>query len=125
MLVVNPWHWLTKDGSIPEEHPEIRRNLLRVARVIELGAEVPRGHFRDTLIECRRRPGRKACTGLLDVAKLEYDTLLAYCPQCGQEEMWVHAWQGTEWAEGLAPPLPLPSRLRLDGGSGGTGRAGS
>jgi len=113
-LIVNPWHWLTPDGELPTDAPIIRRNVLRVARVIEYGATLPPNGMRETLIECTKRPAGKACRGLLWVEKLPDDSLLAYCPGCETDQMLVHTWQETQWAEGQAEPLVLQS-----GGGGG------
>ena len=103
MLVVDPWDWLRKDGSLPLGNPGLRRNTLRVARVIEYGGPLPTGQYRQTLIECRRRPNRRPCGGLLSVVKLPDETLLATCPQCMTDQMLVHNWSETKWAAGPQP----------------------
>ena len=89
-LIVDPWHWLTPDGEIPMDHPRLRRQVLRVARVIEYGALLGRDEARETLIECTRRPGKKPCPGLLWVVKSADDRLIALCPVCRTEHMVVH-----------------------------------
>ena len=40
MLVVDPWHWMSEDEWFPDDNPTLRKNLLRVARLIEYGAEL-------------------------------------------------------------------------------------
>lgn len=99
-LIVNPWHWLTPDGEIPQHIPDLRRNILRVARVIEYGALLASGEFRDTLIECTKRPAGKQCPGLQVVMKNGDDSILAYCPICETDHILVHDWRGTKWAHG-------------------------
>lgn len=99
-LVVDPWHWLDPGGFIPHERPKLRKQVLRVARIIEYGGPLEPGTVRETLIECSRRPARKPCLGLLWVEKLVDDSILAYCQVCRMEEILVHNWQETEWAEG-------------------------
>lgn len=37
MLVVDPWHWLTEDGHFPDNNMRLRRQILRIARLIEYG----------------------------------------------------------------------------------------
>ncbi len=99
-LVVNPWHWLTPEGEIPTDAPAVRRNVLRVARVIEYGATLPVGGLRQTLIECSKRPAGMACQGLLLVKKQPDASLIAFCPACGTDHFLVYKWQGTRWSQG-------------------------
>lgn len=111
-LIVDPWHWLTAEGEIPPEHPQLRRNVLNVARVIEYGSTLPRAHFRETLIECSKRPGGKRCEGLLWVERQSDDSLRAFCHRCGTVHFLVYNWQGTPWSRGHAQPtLGPPLRL--------------
>jgi len=56
------------------------------------------GTFRDTLIECRKRPRGARCIGLLSVAKTKDDLLHAFCLECGTEHMLVSNWQETRWS---------------------------
>jgi hypothetical protein len=73
MLVVDPWHWLNRDGSLPYDQPRLFRKALRVAQVIEYGGTLARGELRETLLQCARRPARKQCPGLLWVTKTPKD----------------------------------------------------
>jgi hypothetical protein len=105
VLVVDPWHWLDKNGNPPTDNPRLRRNTLRVARIIEYGGPLKRLECRETLLECKRKPGGKPCMGLLWVLKTEEDAILAFCRSCGCDEAVVHNWQGTSWADGMMPPI--------------------
>lgn len=107
-LVVDPWHWLTPEGEIPSKDPRLRRNTLRVARIIEYGATLPVGRFRETLVECSRRPAGARCQGLLCVRKRTDEALLAFCPACGTVYMLVHNWKGTRWSNGQAQSVQSP-----------------
>ncbi len=107
-LVVDPWHWLTPEGEIPSQEPRLRRNTLQVVRVIEYGATLPVGRFRETLIECSKRPAGARCRGLLCVKKRMDEALLAFCPACGTVHMLVHNWKGTRWSKGQAEPVSTP-----------------
>lgn len=97
MLVVNPWDWLSADGEIPANNPRLRRQVLAVLRIVEYGSRIAPGEHCETLIECRKRPGRRACGGLLWVQRGWDDSLLASCPKCQTEQMLVHNWRGTKW----------------------------
>jgi hypothetical protein len=37
MLIVDPHHWLDENGDLPVDNPRLRRQVLRVARLIEYG----------------------------------------------------------------------------------------
>jgi hypothetical protein len=101
VLVVDPWHWLNADGSLPYAHPKLFRKALRVAQVIEYGGPLAQGEARETLLQCARRPARKRCLGLLWVTKTQEDAIVAFCVLCKHDEMLVHNWQETEWADGI------------------------
>ena len=68
---------------------------------------MPRGHTRETLISCRRRPGGERCTGLLWVVKQDDDALHAFCPTCRADEFLIHNWEDTLWAEGPMESMPV------------------
>ena len=106
-LVVDPWHWLTEDGHFLVDKPRLYRRMLRIARFIEYGGPLGRNETRETLIECTRRPKRRACVGLMWVVKTDDDAILAQCVLCGNEEAFIHNWQETEWASGMRDPVPV------------------
>jgi hypothetical protein len=108
MLIVNPWHWLTEHGNLPDAPPRLRANALKVARLIEYGGPLAVGESRETLIECSKRPNQKHCPGLLWVTKTSDNAIHAGCIVCKQDEMLIHNWEETEWANG-----PMDS-VRID-----------
>ncbi|HEY6728675.1 MAG TPA: hypothetical protein VI197_31905 [Polyangiaceae bacterium] len=105
MLVVNPWHWLNDDGTLPHNEPRLLRRVLRVAQVIEYGGTLKAGEMRETLLLCNKRPKRKPCGGLIWVIKTPDDSIVAFCMLCKTDEMTVHHWQDTEWAAGVMKPV--------------------
>jgi hypothetical protein len=107
MLIVNPWHWLDGDGMIMPEPRALRRNIIRVARLIEYGGPLPARTGRETLEPCDRRPGRQLCRGFLWVTKLPNDNLLAFCPVCHTDQVYIENWQDTLWSEGPMDPQPM------------------
>lgn len=104
--IVNPAHWLTPDGSIPDD-PRIRSKAIRLAQCIEAGGPLARGHSRETLTPCRRRPGAKPCLGFLWVLKQVDDSILAFCAVCRADEFLIYDWESTEWAEGPMEPVDV------------------
>jgi hypothetical protein len=108
MLVVDPRHWLMEDGDLPKTNLRLRRQALRVARLIEYGGPLAVGESRETLVECTKRPARQPCLSLMWVVKTEEHAIYAYCPVCKQDEVMIHGWEDTLWAEGMMEPLPPP-----------------
>jgi hypothetical protein len=106
-LVVDITHWLDKDGAIPIADLRLRRQALRIARFIEYGGPLQPLQARETLIDCKRRPDRKQCLGLLWVMKLPDDRIQVFCHGCRDIEAVISGWQETEWAEGPMPPVPM------------------
>lgn len=50
MLVGDPWHWVTEDGSIPTVDSRLRRNVLRVVRLVELFVGLGFGLEREAVV---------------------------------------------------------------------------
>lgn len=111
MLVVDPWHWLNEDGSLPQDNPRLFRKILRVAQVIEYGGTLKPGEMRETLLQCTKRPARRQCPGLMWVTKTPADELIAFCMTCKNDEMMVHNWQDTDWAEGMMEAVPTKPEI--------------
>ena len=103
-LVVDIRHWLDANG---DPDPRLRRQVLRIARLIEYGGPLEPGQTRETLIECTRRPGQKSCLGLLWVAKTGDGRIDAFCRVCGQERIYVSGWQDTDWATRPMEPVTI------------------
>ena len=109
MLVVDPWHWLTKEGDLPIENPRLYRRILRVAPFIEYGGTLEKNETRETLVECKRRPKGKSCLGLMWVVKTDDDAIFAHCLICNTAEAVIHNWQETEWADGMMESVSVTS----------------
>ncbi len=114
MLVVDPWHWLNNDGSLPFHEPRLYRRILRIAQFIEAGGPLPSMHARQTLLGCSKRPGGVACGGLMWVVKTDEDAIHAFCSTCQADEALIHNWQRTEWADGPRDPMPVQAVTARD-----------
>jgi hypothetical protein len=114
VLSVDIRHWLDEHGELPSANPSLRRKALRIAQLIEAGALLEPGEFREVLVACSRRFDGHACEGLLWVAKLSDERLHAYCRNCAREEIYISGWQDTRWSEGpMAPQLdPMAATLQ-------------
>jgi hypothetical protein len=56
---------------------------------------------------CTMRTNRRQCLGLMWVVKDPDDSIDAYCPECGRDEVLIHSWQDTLWADGPMEPVPF------------------
>src|SRR3954452_22762162 len=102
--VIDIQHWLDEEG-LPV--PSLRKQVLRIARLIEGGGPLRVWQSRETLVECRRRVQRRACVGLLWVTKVDDETLEAVCPNCLRDRVVIRGWESTEWATGPSDPIDL------------------
>ena len=107
-LIVDINHWLDENGELPSDgDPRLRRNALRIIRLIEYGGPLEPLHGRETLIDCKRKPNRRPCPGFMWVVKRNDDRIEAWCAICHEVEAIISGWQGTLWAEGVMPPVPM------------------
>ncbi len=121
-LVVDINHWLDEGGGLPTANLRLRRNALRIATLIEYGANLEPGEGRETLAACRRRPARAQCLGMLWVVKLPDNRIEAYCNVCRDTEAVISGWEDTIWADGMMPAIPMkPDPDPGPGDSGGNG----
>ncbi len=100
--VINIQHWLGEDG---EPIPALRRQVLRIARLIESAGPLAVGQTRGTLEECTRRVNRRPCQALLWVSKIDAETIEACCLGCLREHVLITGWATTEWAAGPMEPI--------------------
>lgn len=101
--VIDIRHWLDEDGMPAKA---VRKQALRVARLIEYGGPLEVEHVRATLVECSRRVERRPCVGLLWVLKADAKTIEAFCEHCRREHLVISGWEDTVWADGPMEPLP-------------------
>lgn len=106
-LIVDIRDWLDENLTLPDHNLRLRRNALRIASFIEAGGPLNHRDGRETLVACKRRPGRKPCLGLMWVMKREDDRIEAFCFVCRDTEAIVSGWKDTEWAEGPMEPAPM------------------
>lgn len=100
--VIDIRHWIDEDGAPARQ---VRRQALRVARLIEYGGPLEVGHARATLVECSRRVDRRPCEGLLWVVKKDAATIEAFCLLCRREHLLISGWELTDWAAGPMEPV--------------------
>ena len=101
---------LKENGELPTENPRLRNNALRFVTFVEYGGPLEPLHGRETLVPCRRRPGRRQCLGLMWVVKLPDNRIQAYCRDCRNVEALISGWEDSLWAEGVMPPVPMSEK---------------
>jgi hypothetical protein len=106
-LSVDINHWLDEHGELPTNNLRLRRNTLRILRLIESGATLDPLRGRETLVECKRRPNQNPCLGLMWVVKRNDHRIEAFCPVCQDIEALISGWEETLWAEGPMEPVPM------------------
>ncbi len=105
-LSVDIQHWLDEYGEPAEP---VRKKALWIARMIEYGGPLEPLFARETLIECTQRPKRRACQGLLWVAKTADGRIDVWCRSCEQLNVMISGWEDTFWAHGPMDPIgPAP-----------------
>ena len=93
-------HFLADDRSIaPPSGPARRLAEYLGAIVAEITAEIGEQPRFDK-VRCRRRPGRKPCSGRIesdiDLNDLESMVIIWRCPVCGDNGT-IRNWEGTLW----------------------------
>jgi hypothetical protein len=93
-------HFLNEDGTIPKLLPPAARLADYFGSIIDAVTSQINNNIPaiSTGIRCRRRPGRKRCTGEI-IASLDWQNALHikwYCPVCGDNGI-ISGWQETIW----------------------------
>lgn len=96
----------TGESGPPETGP-VARFAAYLGRIVAAALAYPAGPVIPTAIRCRRRPGRRRCSGYLDVLRLDIPREIRWgCPECGDTGV-IRDWQGTPWDRRF-PQGPLP-----------------
>jgi hypothetical protein len=90
-------HFLDENGQIAPQKGPARRLAEYITAIIVMasGPElvIPPEHA----IQCRRRPGRKPCPGVIQVdIDPETEDVVWWCPVCG-DNGYIRNWKGTIW----------------------------
>jgi hypothetical protein len=96
----------------------VRSPDVRIARLIEYGAELEPLEIRLTLVESKKRPNRKPCPGFMIVLKEPEGSLYAECMTCKKDQIVIsiarlHRRQGPTFEPRLNQPRRAGPPLRL------------
>lgn len=112
--IVDLRQYLTHSGAVAEDLPSRARILAQFWTQIVSQATL---YDEPTTLQCRRRPGRRACGGLLYITFDEtLEVVLWHCPKC-QDNGAIRGWQGTFWDHGDLPD-DFSSGKRVEGVAG-------
>lgn len=86
-------HHLDDDGNLAPQSGPARGIADHHAAIVSAAT-----HFDEyAAVRCRRKPGRKPCSGNLDfMIDLDTDDILWRCPECGDNGE-ISNWQKTRW----------------------------
>ena len=90
-------HLTNEQGAIPPHLPGPARKLVEyLGSIVAAASEPLRGETTAVVVQCRRRPGRRRCLGVLHYG-IQADTRVVWeCPECGDNGFIAH-WEGTAW----------------------------
>lgn len=102
MLTYDLSEWLDPEGEFPRDHPAVRANLEKVARLLRLAVDLPEGGSVLTTMLCSKQLKRQPCGGFLEVRKEADGSVYAQCPRCHLERILITNWQDTPWRDELS-----------------------
>lgn len=103
-------HFLDAEGKIPEGLHS-RRLIQHLTAIISAITREAGGSQGKLNVKCRRKPGRKACSGTIHAGfEPETSNIVWSCSVCGDRGL-IHHWQGTPWDKGGRPELPKIHRV--------------
>ena len=87
--------FLEPDGPLP---PSVIRFTEYLGSIIAGASHSPSPEWQALKLKCRRRPGRRPCSGSIRVRIGEESPpeVLWECPRCGERGL-IRNWQGSEW----------------------------
>jgi len=90
-------HFLDQNGHIAPKSGPARRMAEYLAAIVAMVSRPELVIPAEYRVRCRRRPGRKPCTGMVDVdLDPETEDVVWWCPVCG-DNGYIRNWKGTFW----------------------------
>ena len=86
-----------RDSDIHKVPVEARRIARYFGSIIAKSCNITPDMENCTGIQCRRRPGRKPCGGIIhSTLSADSEKIHWYCPKCG-DNGYISNWKGTRW----------------------------
>jgi hypothetical protein len=95
-----------RTGNLPTNVPGPARRLIEhLTRIVAAATTAAGGHDQPfDQIKCRRRPGHRACPGVIEHHVWADERITWQCPRCGDNGV-ISNWQSTAWD--LRPVQPV------------------
>jgi hypothetical protein len=95
--IIDLAHFLDRNGEIAPQSGPARRLAEYIVAIVSMASRpeiIPPPQYR---VRCRRRPGRKPCSGLIEVDfDPDNEDIVWWCPFC-QDNGRIRNWKGTTW----------------------------
>jgi hypothetical protein len=94
-LVTDLRHGLTADGAVAPMPSQARRLVEFLTKIVAEATSTQSDHGA-AAVQCRRRPARRACPGMIEM-EFDSEAMIAWrCPVCGDNGL-IRNWEGTLW----------------------------
>lgn len=99
--VTDMTHYLSEDGRVAEMSRQAARLATYLGAIVSAISGRSPGMVDVLEIACRRRPGRRPCTGRIEaILDLSEDRIRWGCPVC-RDNGYISKWRGTPWDRAL------------------------
>ena len=113
--ITNLTHFLDENGFIAPMPGPALRLAEYLTNIVADASTYDHEPTRHTVVHCRRRPGRKPCTGIIETGfTVDDDEILWECPACGDNGR-ISNWQGSPWDASAHNILPFSSEAVAEG----------
>lgn len=99
-------HFIDETGSVPTNVPGPARRLMEhQTRIVAAATAAADDHDLATCaVQCRRRPGRRPCPGIIEHRLWPDERIRWQCPHCGDNGI-ISNWQSTAWDRRQVQPV--------------------
>lgn len=98
-------HFVDETGNVPTNLPGAARRLAEHLAAIVAGATASANDAQTKRqIACRRRPGHRACPGVIRYRLWTDERITWECPSCGDNGV-ISNWQSTAWDRRRVRPV--------------------
>ena len=99
-------HFVDDTGNLPGDLPSPARRLAEHLTAIVAAATGGANDQGEATrrIKCRRRPKRRACSGVIEYRLWADERITWQCPSCGDNGV-ISNWQSTTWDRRLVQPV--------------------
>ena len=98
-------HFVDETGKLPTNLPGPARRLAQqLSAIVAAATSATRPGEATGRIKCRRRPGHRACVGVIDHRLWADERITWNCPSCGDNGV-ISNWQSTAWDRRLIQPV--------------------